>query len=115
MPLASVIAGIQNADGDVSFTLVFVSLLLPVFSIGAALWALSGDEAGRISLLAVVSLNFLWWLFLAVISIANSESSGEAPVNLVIFVLAAIRPVAFLICFWWYLTKSDVVAYFRQS
>jgi len=101
----------QQSDIEISFTLVFVSIFLPVFSLASAIWAFVGHNEGRIAVLIFVSLNFLWWMFLALINIANSD---EEILNGVLFLIGFIRPVVMFGLFWWYFTKKDVVAYYKQ-
>jgi len=113
LPFFGALLMISNAEVSVPFTLVFVSLLLPVFSAASAVFAFTGHNEGRIAVLACVSLNFLWWLFLAITRVANS---GQAQaINGAFLVLQWIRPVIFFALFWWYFTKSDIVAYFKQE
>jgi hypothetical protein len=111
-PLISTYAAISASEEKVPFTLVFISFLLPTFSIGAAIWAFAGDNEGRIALLATVSLNFLWWLFLSIGDVARSETEA---LNAAFLAIGMIRPVTFFVVFWWYLTKKDVVAYYRRD
>lgn len=111
-PLLMTLDAIRSNEGKVSFTIVFISLMLPTFSIAAAIWAFMGDNEGRISLLALVSLNFLWWVFLSVLSVANSENEA---LDGALFLVQMIRPVVFFALFWWYLTKKDVVAYYKRD
>jgi hypothetical protein len=103
---------IKIADGDVPFTIVFVSFFFTVFTAASAIWAFFGDNLGRIFLLIFVSLNVLWWMFLILGAIANSESKNLEWLN---FVPKLIQPTIILVGTWWYLTKSDVVAYFKQN
>lgn len=116
LPLLYVVASIQEArnqsDVDISFTLVFVSIFLPVFSLASAIWAFVGHNEGRIAVLIFVSLNFLWWTFLGILNVANSD---QEELEGVLFLIGLARPVVMFSLFWWYFTKMDVVAYYKQS
>src|SRR5262245_15078241 len=73
-PLLVALNAIDNAEGEVSFTMVFVTFFLSAFSIFSAIWAFVGHNEGRLAVLIFVSLNFLWWTFLSLLNVANSES-----------------------------------------
>lgn len=103
---------IQNSDGNVPFVIVFVSLFLCAFTAGSAVWAFYGDDTARIALLIFVSLNVLWMTFLVITAIGYSESNGIEVARLI---PGLFQPVAWLIGTWWYFTKSDVVAYYKQQ
>jgi hypothetical protein len=111
-PLVVGYNAIRSSEDKLPFTIVFITFLLPTFSIGAAIWAFAGDNEGRIALLATVSLTFLWWVFLSVINVANSEAEGLYGA---LFLMQMIRPVVLFVLFWWYLTKKDVVAYYKRD
>lgn len=112
VPLGFAYYNVRSSEGGIPFTIVFISFLLPTFSIGAAVWAFVGDNEGRISLLAIGSLNFLWWVFLSVMDVANSGAEGFYGA---LFFMQMIRPIVFFVLFWWYLTKKDVVAYYKRD
>lgn len=103
---------IQNSEGNVPFIMVFVPLFLCTFTAGAAVWAFYGDDTARIALLIFVSLNVLWMTFLFISAIGYSESDGIEVARLIPILF---QPVAWLIATWWYFTKSDVVAYYKQQ
>jgi hypothetical protein len=113
LPFAGIFWKISVAEVDVPFTLVFISLLLPAFSAGSAIFAFTGHNEGRIAVLICVSLNFLWWVFWGILNVANS---GDAQAfNAGFLILGLVRPLIFFGLFWWYFTKKDIVAYFNQS
>ncbi len=103
---------IQNASGNVPFILVFISFFLAGFTMLAVVWAYFGDDLGRIMLLIFVSLNVLWWFFLTISAIANSDSNNLEWIR---FTPELIQPTVWLVLTWWYFTKKDVVAYYKQN
>lgn len=103
---------IQRSDGDVPFSIVFISLFLSVFSAAAAIWAFYGDNLSRVVILILVSLNVLWWFFLIVSAIAYDTSEKLGWIKLL---PSLIQPIFCLCVTWWFFTKSDVVAYYKQQ
>src|SRR5215213_9616410 len=89
-PLLVAFNNIRESESRLPFTIVFISFLLPSFSIAAAIWAFAGDNEARVATLAIVSLNFLWWTFLAITSVAYSENEGF---DAALLLLRMIRPV----------------------
>lgn len=82
-----------------------------VFVAGAAVWAYLGENEGRISLLAIVSLNVLWTVFNLITYVSYSESEQKiAVVGNVLF-----NPLLWLILCWWYLNKENVVKYYKRN
>lgn len=103
---------IQRSDGDVPFSIVFISLFLSVFTAAAAIWAFYGDNLARIAILVFVSLNVLWWFFLIVSAIAYNDSETFGWLK---FLPTLIQPVFCLCITWWFFNKKDVVAFYKQQ
>ena len=104
---------IQKANGETPFPIVFISLFVCVFSAAGAVWAFYGDNLARICLLIFVSLNVLWLSFLIVLTISYPPEDDK--MHGVGFILLLFRPMFWLVLTWWYFTKADVVAYYRQQ
>ena len=51
------------ADNATPFLIIAILIARNVFVAGAAVWAYLGENEGRISLLAIISLNVLWTIF----------------------------------------------------
>lgn len=102
----------QLFDGTLPFAVVFVSLFLCVFTAFSAVWAAIGDNTARIALLIFDSLGVLWWLFLVIVMIANIDSHNFAALG---FIVTLVRPLFFLGLCWWYFTKKEVVAFYKQN
>jgi len=96
---------------DLPFTMVFIPLFLCVFTIASAVWLNVGDNWSRITLLIFVSLNFLWWLYLVILAVSYGDSKKLETYG-ALFTL--IRPALVLIFCWWYLTKKEVVEYYKS-
>lgn len=103
---------IQNENGEVPFTIVFISLFLAVFTAATAIWAFYGDNLARIAILIFVSLNVLWWFFLIVSAIAYDKSERQEWIG---WIPLLIQPVFCLCLTWWFFTKQEVVAYYKQQ
>jgi hypothetical protein len=104
---------VREANGEAALPIVIVSLGLCVFTAAAAIWALIGDNEGRISLLIMVTLNLLWALFLAtmVLSDTNAENKKDA----VLYILNWIVTSLLMVAFYWYFFSREVVAYYKQN
>lgn len=100
-------------DEDVKTPLLIIMILLGLsaFTAGAAVWALIGDNLGRITLLAFVSLNILWTVFSTILAVSYNESAF----NTINFDLGLIQPVIWLVVCWWYFTRKNVVEYYQQN
>lgn len=97
---------------ELPFMMAFVPLFLCLFTIASAIWLCVGDNSARITFLAFVSLNFLWWLYLVVNAISFSESEK---LNSGALILTLIRPTLATGFAWWYLNTKTVVEYFKQQ
>lgn len=102
-------------EGDIPFTITFISLFLLGFNVATAIWAIYGDNLSRICLLIFDSLNVLWFVFLVVISIAYSETQNLEFLKIItiIFRPLVISIIVLCIC-WYFFTKSEVVAYYKH-
>lgn len=101
----------QHITEEIPFMMVFVPLFLCFFTIASAVWVTIGDNWSRITLLVFVTLNFLWWLYLVILSISYGESKNLEFLN---SLMTLIRPGLVLIFCWWYLTTKEVVEYYKQ-
>jgi uncharacterized membrane protein len=101
----------QALKEDLPFAMVFIPLFLCLFTIAAAIWLTIGDNWARITLLGLVSLNFLWWLYLVIMAISFNESKN---LNYLAALYTLVRPSFALGFCWWYLTKKEVVEYYQS-
>lgn len=107
----------RQGEVETPLLIAVIFITLDVFSAAAAVWAFLGDNAGRIALLALISLNILWSLFLLVIMVSYSKPDGKGyyDVNIFFFGFTLLKPL-FLFCLcWWYFTRKDVIAYYKQD
>jgi len=112
LPFNGSIYILYGPNGEVSFVLILVSLLLCVFSAASAIWANTGQNEGRFSMLTILTLNVSWWIFLVALALLNQEKPGE---NTFKMIFEIVKPPVYLVFIWWYFTKADVVAYYRQQ
>ena len=101
----------QATKEDLPFTMVFIPLFLCVFTIASAVWLTMGDNWARIIFLAFVTLNFLWWLYLVIMSVSYGDLKDPNTFS-VLFTL--IRPSLALGFCWWYLTQREVIEYYKS-
>lgn len=96
---------------ELPFIMAFIPLFLCIFTIASAVWATVGDNWSRISLLIFVSLNFLWWFYLVIMAVSYGDSKNPKTYSVLITLL---RPAFVLIFCWWYLTKKEVIEYYKS-
>lgn len=102
---------IRENGGETPFLIATILIGRNIFVSGAAVWAFSGENWGRISLLTIVSLNVLWTVFNLITYISYSESD-----QIITPVLStSLNPLFWLILCWWYLNKKNVVEYYKQN
>lgn len=113
LQLLGYLTTIANANGEAPFPIVFVSVFVCMFSGAAAVWAFYGDNLARICLLVFVTGNVMWLAFLIILAISYPTENDKMHGLGLIPVL--VRPAFWLCLTWWYFTKADVVAYYRQE
>lgn len=102
---------IGYSENETPLLIATILIARNVFVAGAAIWALTGDNWGRISLLAIVSLNVLWTIFTLITFISFNQNEG----NFRLFVNISLNPVFWLVICWWYLNKKNVVKYYNRN
>jgi Kef-type K+ transport system membrane component KefB len=103
----------RNADGDVYLPFVIISLALCVFTAGAAIWAFTGQNEGRIALLILVPLNIVWILIFAVSALLNNEVEDDK--SAVLAIIQQVILTLFVIGMEWYFMSEKVVEYYKQD
>jgi hypothetical protein len=91
--------------------IAFILIGRNVFVGGTSIWAFCGENWGRISLLAIVSLNVIWTIFNMITFVSFDESEP----GFAFIVNNLFNPVFWLVICWWYLTKENVVKYYKQN
>lgn len=102
---------IQDAESETPFLIAVILIGRNVLVAGAAIWAYFGENSGRITLLAIVSLNVLWTIF-SVITYFSYKDTGQ---NITLIGNILFNPVFWLILCWWYLNKENVVKYYKRN
>ena|SRR5215204_2284896 len=103
----------RNAHGDVYLPVVVISLAVSLFTGGAAIWAITGQNEGRIALLILLPMNVLWLLLLAVPGLLNEETADDKEAVKVIINQSILS--LFVIAIEWYFMSKKVVAYYKQN
>lgn len=103
----------RNAEGEVMLPIVVVTLALCLFTAGACIWTLTGQNEGRISLLIILPLNILWVLLFSIADLFDNidENDKAAVMTIIQLTMQSI----FIIAIEWYLMSEKVVAYFKQD
>ena len=102
---------IREGENEIPLLIAIIMIARNVFVAGAAVWAYLGENEGRISLLAIVSLNVLWTIFTVITYVSFNENTQ----NFRLFVDISLNPVFWLVVCWWYLNKKNVVEYFKRN
>jgi hypothetical protein len=100
----------RNID-ELPFMMAFIPLFLCIFTIATAVWAMVGDNYSRIAMLIFVTLNFLWWLYLVVMAVSYADAKDFGAYGAI---TTLIRPLAVLIFCWVYMSKKEVVEYYKS-
>ncbi len=103
----------RNAEGEVILPIVIISLAICLFTAGAAIWAFTGQNEGRIALMILLPLNILWIVLFAVSDLLNDEKEDDK-----VAVQAIIQQVMlslFIIGIEWYFMSKKVVEYYKQN
>ncbi len=107
----------RAAENETPLLIAVILISLDVFSAASAVWAFFGDNSGRISLLSFVSLNMLWSVFMLVLAIsyAKPDARGYYDQNIFFFGFSLVKPLALFGLCWWYFTRKDILAYYKQD
>ena len=107
----------RNGEDETPLIVAVLLISLDVFCAASAIWAFFGDNAGRISLLAFVTLNMLWSVFILIliISLAKPKENGYYESNIFFYGLNLIKPLFLFGLSWWYFTQKEIIAYYKQD
>lgn len=103
----------RNTNGEIALPIVLITFTLCFFTIGAAIWAFTGDNVGRIALMILVPLNILWIVLFDVSALLDNVKENDE-----IAVFSIIQQVIislFVIGFEWYFMSKNVVEYYKQN
>lgn len=110
-------SAIQKDDIETPLLIVIILFGLDIFSAASAIWTFFGDNIGRICLLLFVSLNMLWSIFILIlmVSYAEPKSDGFYDSKILFFGLNLFKPLVIWAICWWYFTRKDIIAYYKQE
>ncbi len=109
----SFLLALRSIEGDVSIPTVVVSFALCFFTVIAAIFALLGENVGRIALLILTPLNLVWVLILVTPALLGQDiDAGKAAVFVIIQqVFLALGVIGME----WYFMTKNVVEYYKQN
>lgn len=102
---------IREAEKATPILITIILISRNVFVAGAAIWAYLGEKEGRISLLAIVSLNVLWTVFSVITFVSYNENNSNIHFSLNYL----LNPIFWLVICWWYLNRKNVVKYYKRN
>jgi hypothetical protein len=112
LPLNGSILLLYGPDGEASFLVVTISLLLCAFSAASAIWSSFGDKEGRVATLFFVTLDVVWWTGLIVFVIFYGDLTKDDVFRLVI---EPIPPLFWLGFVWWNYTRPEISEYYTYQ
>jgi hypothetical protein len=104
---------IREANGDVYLPLVVVSFALSLFTAGAAIWAMTGDNAGRLALMILTPLNIGWAVLLLIPVFAGDDK--ELATQAMNGIISQVFVSLWIIAMEWYFMTEKVVEYYKQD
>jgi MFS family permease len=110
-------SAMRQTENETPLLIAILLISFDVFSAASAIWAFFGDNYGRISLLIFVSLNMLWSIFVLIMTIAYAtpKANGYYDGNIFFFAFSLLKPLFLFGLCWWYFTRKDVIAYYKQD
>lgn len=107
----------RNAEVETPVIITALIIGLDVLCALSAIWALLGDNAGRISMLAFLSLNMLWSVLVLIFAIADAkqDAAGYYDPEIFMFGFSLLKPFFLLGLCWWYFTQKKVISYYKQD
>ena len=111
------LSAMRQLENETPLVIAVLLVSLDVFSAATAIWAFFGDNLARILLLIFISLNMLWSIFILILTIAYAKPNpnGFYDANIFFFGLTLIKPLVLFGLCWWYFTRKDVIAYYKQE
>src|SRR3989442_251845 len=109
----SFLLALRSIEGDVAIPTVVVSFALCFFTAIAAVFALLGENVGRIALLILTPLNLIWVVLLVIPALLGQDiEAAKAAVFVIIQQVFLALPV---IGMEWYFMTKNVVEYYKQN
>jgi hypothetical protein len=104
---------IREANGDVYLPLVVVSFALSLFTAGAAIWAMTGENTGRLALMILTPLNIGWALLLSIPLLAGEDK--ELATQAMHVIINQVFLSLWIIAMEWYFMTKKIVEYYKQD
>lgn len=110
-------SAMRQTENETPLLIAAFLISIDVFSAAVAIWVFFGDNLARFLLLAIISINMLWSVFIliTIVSYAKPNSNGFYDANIFLFGLSLLKPLFLFGLCWWYFTRKDVVAYYKQE
>ena len=113
VPLIGVVWTAQiTSESEIPYWAIVVKICLSIFTMGAAVWAWTGENIGRWVLLTVVTFNLSWIILNC--SLNAFGENIETSIRITCFSWI-IRSCFWLIVNWSYFNKMDVRDYYKQN
>ena len=104
-------SSMRQSENETPLLIAILLISLDVFSAASAVWAFFGDNLGRIALLIFISLNMLWSVFVLIIAVSYENFDEDK----FFFLFSLLKPLFLFGLCWWYFTRKDIIAYYKQD
>lgn len=111
LPFNGSIQVLYDSNGEISLTLLLVTLGLSLLAAGAAIVTFLGVKEGRAATLIFLTLDVAWWFYLVITAIVFSDQSS----NRLALGLQLFFPPLWLGFVWWNMTRSDIGNWLRYQ
>jgi len=107
VPLVAIMLLKGNPDVDIPF----LSFLLPIPAMVASVWAMAGDNLGRLLLLGLVTVSSLLMITNSLGLLAGGVVTGPSAIRVG---GAIVRGLFWIGINWWYFNREATVAYYKR-
>lgn len=111
LPLNGSVQVLYDRSGEADPVLMAISLVLAGLSCFFAILAFIGSSFSRGATLVLITLNFVWWNYIAFLFFFSFEDKGW----FIGFAGQVLIPPIWLGFAWWNYTRPDIGNYYRQQ
>ena len=111
LPFNGSIQVLYDANGEISITLLFVTIGLSFITTASAIVTFLGIKEGRAATLIFLALNVIWWFYLVITAMTISDY-GPDRLGLG---LQLLFPPLWLAFVWWNMTRPDITSWLKYQ
>lgn len=107
LPFNGSLQVLYDSNGEISMTLLVVTLGLSLLAAGSAIVTFLGVKEGRVATLIFLTLNVAWWFYLVITAMTYNDQASD---NLGLG-LQLLFPPLWLALVWWNMTRPDIASW----